>query len=335
MIPAGVTANPPGRVLAAWWHQLDCHAPRRLWFADLIIRRLDVAVRQSRRAAIDSLHRLLLSAVGTATPATPAQLSKRLGLNDNLLRLMMSELIALDLIRVDPGGAWIATEAGIRAAAQGQISIPEYERQVFHLLADTHAYLPLRAEGSPVVLDDDALDALESLRASVARPLTWKQARGFPEEVDAILGPDSPSFPAIPAWKQVPLERGERHLLALIQTSTNRVLAFTVRLEGTVTGKSPCLELDFPVAAEILNLAEPDTDAWRASWRQWCQTVHGISAGEVEECAIERFNHVLRVRVPAELRERLKTERPEAFKSEAWLLAGESRCRVACLLDLT
>jgi hypothetical protein len=31
----------------------------------------------------------------------------------------------------------------------------------------------------------------------------------------------------------------------------------------------------------------------------------------------------------------MKAERPEAFKSEAWLLAGESRCRAACLLDLT
>jgi hypothetical protein len=335
MIPAAVAANPPGRVIAAWWHQLDAHAPRRLWYADLIVRRLDVVVRQSHRTSLDALHRLLLEAIASSTSSTAAQLPKRLGLNDNLFRLIVGDLVAQGLVQVNKSGAWTATVAGQQAFAQGEFSAPVYERQSFHLLADNHAFLPIRGEGTPVVLTGNVRAALDSLRAAVAQPLDWKRRRGFPEEAAEILDLDSPAISAIPAWKRVPFERGERRLLALIQTSDDRVLGFAVRLDGTVIGKSPVLELDDPTAAEILKLSEPDADAWRASWRNWCQTIRGIGAAEIDACAIERFNHVLRVKLPAELRERIKAERPEAFKAEAWLLAGESRCRAACLLDLT
>ena len=335
MTPASVAAHPAGRVLTAWWRQFDAYAPRRLWFADLTIRCLDLLTVQSRPAPVEPFHRLVLEAIAmTATPSQ-AQVAKRLGVNENALRLMMSDLIGQRLVHVDGSNELLAESPGVHKADRAESRSPEFERQTFRLLADSNRFVPLNVPGTPTDLPDDARPAMAALRDCLAQPADWKKRHGFPDDLKAILDLDTDSDPPIPIWKRVPIERGERHTLALIQTSPTRVLAFPVRLDGSVAGKTPCLDLEFAVAAETLGLADPEPGAWRASWRDWCQLVRGVNPAEVDNCGFERVNHVLRVKVPPELMEQLKVARPEVFKSEAWLLAGEARCRAACRLELS
>lgn len=335
MIPASVAAHPAGRVLTAWCRRLADHAPRRIWFADLFVRRLELLGLYLRPISLDPLDRLMLDALAMSPAPTPAHVSKRLGLSENAFRLIVSDLLARQLIRIDGSGGLSAADGALHATGPSEIHAPVLERRTFRVLADFNSYLPLHAEGMSTNLPGDARSALESLRACVAQSPAWKKQHGFPEDLKVILDLDSDSVPTIPNWKRVPIDQGERHTLVLIHSSHDRVLGFSVRLDGSITGQAPCLDLDIMTATETLGLAEPDAIAWKTAWHDWCQLVRGVNPSEIEACTIDRQEYRLRVKTPADLLEKLRFARPEAFSAEAWLLTGDSRCRSAGLLELS
>ncbi len=160
---ASVATHPPGRVFTALWRFLEPYAPRRIWFADLLVRRLDLLVRIDKSEFTDQLHRLLIEAV-SARGQSPAVLAKRLGLNDRMLRMLLAELTAHDLVRVDERGDWIATEAGMQVAGAGHTPAPIVARRTFRLLADSHTFFPLKAGGAPTTLSGGTRQAIQILQ---------------------------------------------------------------------------------------------------------------------------------------------------------------------------
>src|SRR5205823_2754975 len=79
--------------------------------------------------------------------------------------------------------------------------------------------------------------------------------------------------------------------------------------------------------------AAPARDVWRQAWRAWCQP-RGLPAGEVEACVLERQDHRLRVVPTPRLLERLRADRSEALRGEAWLLAGSGVLRSAAQIEI-
>jgi hypothetical protein len=77
----------------------------------------------------------------------------------------------------------------------------------------------------------------------------------------------------------------------------------------------------------------PDVEAWRRMWRQWCEQ-RNFPRGEADACVLEPAGAVVRVRPPGRLLERLRAQRSDALKGEAWLLAGEGRVRAAARLEV-
>jgi hypothetical protein len=315
------------------WRHLEHYAPRRLWFADLLVRRLDLLVRIAHSESVEPLHRLLLEAVSPPS-LPPAVLAKRLGVNDRMLRLLLAELIAHDLVRVDECGNWVATDAGMRVVDTGQVQAPILARRTFRLWADSHTFLPLKSSGTLPATFGGTQPAIQALRADLARPATWKLHHGFPEDIEEILDVDTDSTPSIPGWKRVPFEQGERHTLLVVQISQGRVLGFPIRSNGFGPVDTPCLDLETSAATEMLNLEEPDLGAWRESWREWSSAVRDVDLADVEASECETADHFLRVKAPTRLIERLRIERAETFQSETWLLAGKSHCRATRLLEL-
>ena len=264
----------------------------------------------------------------TPRPSTDL-LMRRLGLDQGTVRRLMDELAGHGLIRGDSSDAWVVTDAGQRAVIEGEFPVSKCERRAFRLLADSRVFLPLVSEGAPATPAGDVAPALNALRACAARPLFWKYRFHFPEDVEEILDLATESL-LIPEWKRVPLEQTERHVLAVVKTNDERAWGFAVRPDWSLNSLEPVMRLEYAAAAEALGLREPDM----AAWREWCRTIGGVDADDVEACGVERMDSTLKVKAPARLAERLKAARPEVFNGGGWILVGEPTCRAAVQIEL-
>jgi hypothetical protein len=114
------------------------------------------------------------------------------------------------------------------------------------------------------------------------------------------------------------------------------LLGLAVQVQGwQLQTDRPVLTLDGGWREALPELAEdPGLERWREAWRGWCQP-RGLPVGEVEACILERRGPALVVRAPRPLAERLRANRSEIIKGEAWLLAGDERTRSAAVVELT
>jgi len=127
----------------------------------------------------------------------------------------------------------------------------------------------------------------------------------------------------------------ERLAAVLVQAADGRLLGFAVRPEAwELRAEAPVFTLDEHWPEVFPRLAEPlPAENWRQAWQTWCQP-RGLAGLGAEACPVEPAGHLLRVRVPPRLMERLRTTRSDALKGEAWLLAGAGRLRSAALLEV-
>jgi hypothetical protein len=351
MTAASPQVFPGSRVLAGWWRQLAPYQPRALWLGHFLLHRVEALLEVAGRAELDRFSRLVVQLLGTAPAQTVPDLDARLHLGPQVLGRVLSQLQGAGLADRS-GGGWAATDLARQVVEHGAYTRVGYERRVLHFLdrpgAAAPPLLPLRRPfEAPCPPPEGWSFDPAWLDTCLRQPEEWKRQHGFPVEARRVLGLEAvngdagavPAAEAIPAWQRVIVDRPE-HLVAVLclvaeEGEGERLLGFAVRPEGWVLeAAQPAFTLPadwrelFPEAAD-----GPSADAWRQAWRAWCQP-RSVPAAEVEACALERHEYRLRVAAPKRLTERLRAARSDAFKGEAWLLAGTGSVRGMALVEL-
>jgi hypothetical protein len=252
--------------------------------------------------------------------------------------------LARDGLAAPAGAGWSLTEAGRAALAEGVHAERALERRAFHFVENRPVgrpphFLRLRRPAAPDPVPPGGWTFDPGLVDACARQdPAWKRRYGFPADVRGVAPPGGEGEAGVPDWQRVVLDRAERLTAALAEVNAEEgsgLLGFAVD-EGAwrLEAESPALALGpgwedvFPEVA-----ADPPPEAWREAWRVWCQP-RALPAGDVGACGLERSGHVLWVRAPRRLVERLRADRSDALKGEAWLLAGEGRTRAAAQVEV-
>jgi hypothetical protein len=325
---------PGGRVVQGWWRELAPWRPQRLYFAHLLLHRVEALLEEVSLHPLDTFEQALLRTLSLPPPRPNLHVERP------VLTRLLDELSARGLIRFsDPARQAELTPAGHEALTAGGVVLRRQERCVLHFVervpGEPPAYLPLtRPAGTPLPVAEDWRFDLSVLQASVGQTPEWKVRERFPP-VERIAGQGG-GEPA--DWREVVLVRPEQLLLALARVLPDgggpSLLAFSVQADGWVLQREPVLALAEPWPEVVRELtAEPSAEAWRHAWQAWCQQ-RGVPPGEVAECRLEPVDHRLLVRAPERLVERLRVARSDALKGGAWLLAGTGRARAAALLEL-
>jgi hypothetical protein len=324
--PAAMTL-PGSRVVLGWWRDLGGLAPRRLWFAHLLLHHVEVLVEVggvSRPLA--PLAEVLLGWLRHEGTAAPERLAKELSVEASLLREVLEDLAGRGLARQDPAG-WQATGAEGQPVAVDEVAC-RLERQAF-FFADGRVplFLPLDPAATTTLTPPAGWRFdLAVLAECIAESPEWKARHGFPSGVLRLV-------PGGEDWRAVPVDRPAQALLALVEVAGGAVLGFPVRADGWVLGREPVLQRVDGAAVLAPLGAGPGAEDWRHAWQVWCQQ-RSLPGSEVEACRLEWVEHRLRVRAPARLIERLRSTRSDALKGEAWLLAGTGRVRPAAMIEL-
>jgi hypothetical protein len=334
---------PGSRVLLSWWRQLAPRQPRQLFFARLLLHRVEALVRVARPRRLDPWQRALLRLVHARAPGGDLETALTdLHMDRQVLSRFVRELTGAGLVHVNGTGVWRLTAVGLRALETGALAASEEERRTFYFLDNSAVgrpphLLPLRG-----TLDAASPPALESpfdvacLQACLQQSLEWKARYGLPADVEAF-SPPHPDAPPEANWRRVVLDSLESLALVLVptlQAGGAILLGFPVRTEGWALEATPVLELASGWEEVLPDLTqEPPPEAWRQAWRAWCQP-RSLPPAEVDACRLERGDHRLLVHAPPRLIERLRTARSDAIKQEAWLLAGGGRLRSAAQVEL-
>lgn len=312
MTVAAAPLLPPARALAAWWRQLAPLRPRRLWFADWLIHRLEFLAAVASSATLDSFERRLLESLAESS-LDPS----RFGLDGALVARGLAGLAAHGLVRCD--SRWMPTDAGRAALETGAYHRIAHERRTACVAADPLLVLPLRTHGAPLALLDPPPAPLHELRAAIDRPLDWKRAAGFPEEIAAVIHLDAP-LPDVHAWRRVPVDRLERLLAAIVLLPNGEWQGFAVRPDSWALAPDAAFTLGPAAAPEI---PEAPLEAWREAWHAWTQ---GLPA-EVRDIQLEAGETDLTLVVDPAILTSLRAKRPDLGRGDVALLAGAGPTR--------
>ena len=315
---------PPGHVLAAWRRELAAFRPGRLRLAHLLLHRVEALVRVAKAHSLDPLRTALLGQLAAAVPLD------RLRVEGEVLRRWLGGLAADGLIE-SAGGGWRLTDQGRGVVDSGAWTASIEERRSFLFMEEDDRdrlprFLALHGPALPLAPPPDWRFNAAALEACVRQSAEWKARHGFPTDVEAVVAPPGPG--AGPAdWRRVMLDRPEQMLLVFVPSTDlpSRQLGFAVRPEGWAM-QLGAVALELP--AEEGPAEEPSAEAWREAWRRWGQG-RGMSADDAAACRVEPLEDRIRVSAPQGRAPRLGTER-----SEAWLLAGTGRVRVAAPMEI-
>jgi hypothetical protein len=344
---------PGSRTLGSWWRQLASFRPRSLWVAHLLLHRVEAPVRLTRSVPLDRFTRLVLETLTVDPAPTLSRMTDRLPLDPAVLRRVLRGLEIEGLARCDAVGSWHLTDLGRHARQHGQYFQSGAERRSFFFLdSGSLGRSPFLLNPSPTAVqpwpapDGWAFDPCV-LKACLLRPAEWKLRHGFPTEVEGVLDCEDPvavsSAPGgeeagLSSWQRIILDEPQRMLAALAITpggpGSEALFGFEVQAKGWSLNPTPVFEIAAPwdeLFPEIS--ADPLPESGRQAWRAWGQA-NGLGKGEADAATLERRDHRLRVRIPRALLDRLRAHRPEAFKGEAWVLAGGERFREAALLEI-
>jgi hypothetical protein len=333
MTGPAVSSLPGSRAVLGWWRDLAGLRPHRLWFAHLLLLRVEVLVEFAHSTPLSDVGQALLGLLALQNEAIDlATLAGELHADPGLLAVLLTDLERSGLVR-NRNATWEVTSSPERANFHSaDVANRRRERRQFYFTTEGPSlFLPLAlAAASPLPAASDCTFDLVALEACVSGSAEWKDAHGFPRDVVRILRPAAVASD----WRGIPLVRTEQALLVLVEAVPGQeILGFAVRADGWTLGRDAVLSL--PGGAAVLSplLGGIDSDAWKHSWQLWCQQ-RNLPFGEAEACQLELTGHRLMVRAPTRLVERLRTARSDALKGEAWLLAGSGRVRATALIDL-
>ena len=336
---------PGGRTLAAWWRQLAPYQPRAIWISYIFVHRLEAAVSVDVRQPLETLDRLVLSAMDLEHQTLPdvpvANLVARLQLPIAMMQRILHGVESHGLARLTSPGTWGLTEAGRQALANGTFSSVVCERRIFPFVerldphgrrvAEPHFFPLSECASVPWLVDEEHRIDASLLQAAFDAPAEWKRTCGFP--LDARPLADEANFED---WQRVLVDRGERYFLVLIlEGKLQELLGFAVKTDSwTLHDRTPVLRL--PASARRL-WPELDADTpnalWHEAWRSWCRQ-RQLPANETEICALTYAPPRLEIQPPPRLLQRLQAAKSDLFKGEAWILAGEGYHQSAAQLSI-
>lgn len=327
MTAAFAMSVPGSRPLVGWWRDLAVRAPSRLWFAHLVLHRLEVLAESGSVTALDSLADGLLQHMRTLTlPADPRAVPADLRLDPALFRRILDHLLGLGLLALDAEGrvSHVRTES---------VAAPRLcQRRVLYFTDGAPAFfLPLEGSACTAMMPPAgwAFD-VGQLDAFASRPPGWRRDNYFPTNLRRFLHPAE--LPEPTQAEAVIVDRAEQCLLAIVQTGEG-ILGFPASAENWELQRTPVLTLPSNSDFSLALLAPLPVEAWRQAWIGWCQQ-RSLPGNEVDACQLEPIDHRLVVRAPARLVDKLRQGRSEALRGEAWLLAGAGRVRHAAMIEL-
>ncbi len=317
---------PPGRVLTAWQRDLASFHPRFLRLHHLLLHRVECLVRAVYRRPLDSFRAALLRQLDASAPLD------RLLVDRELLGRLMRQLCADGL--VETAGDWRLTERGRNALESHSYTAAVEERRVFTFAEGESPdrppfFVALHAPAAPLAPGAGWRFDVSALETCIRRPEEWKTRHGFPTDVDALLAPPAPEARTPADWRRLILDRPEQILLVFVKEEGPDApqLGFAVRPEDWVLQtQAPALTLGAGADELSPDPDEPTPEAWREAWREWCRQ-RGLP--DADACRIEPAEDRVRAAAPRTLTGRLGGER-----TDAWLLAGTGRTRVAVPLEI-
>lgn len=336
---------PGSKTLAGWWRQLQAHQPKALWIGYAFLHRVEASVHVVRAQAIDPLTHLVLRAVNleqaaAANPAAPvsvAPLEARLRLPTAVVQRVLLDMQAGGLL-ARGGDGWLMSERGRHALEHRHYPDRVKERRIFPFLERLDPsgqrigpghFLPIaECAGVNWPVDDAHRFDIAWLKACIDQPDAWKEAAGFPLDIEALSSDPGPDD-----WQHVIVDRPERALLALVQSAAKERLGFAVKIDGwTLHDKAAALRLG-PAAACPELAPEPAAAVWQEAWRDWCRQKQ-LPTSEVDSCTLAQQAPRLEVLAPPRLVQRLQAAKSDLFKGDAWLIGGDGYVRAATQLAL-
>lgn len=333
-------AFPGGRALAAWWRQLTDRQPRVMWTGHLLLHHLEALIERTEQRRPDPIDLLILKVLLMFPGGGLDRLDQSLHMGPQLLSQVLRGLVRDGLVQ-QQGAGWNVTPLGKQALAGGEYPRHVEERRRFYFRATAPErpphYLRLdRAGTEPWKPAPGWSFDVPLFQAAVAQTVAWKEAHGFPTDVEKVVSQKAPPMHhLIPsAWKRVILDRPERLPAVLIQTAGEggeRLLAFGLRQENwTLASGEPVMTLGTVWPEVFPELMQAPSDAeCRQAWEQWCQA-HGRSDQAAEATATAIQGHQLQVSGSSAL----QAACGEAIRDEPWVLIGTGLIRRAAMLKI-
>ncbi|MSU77547.1 MAG: hypothetical protein EXS16_05545 [Gemmataceae bacterium] len=328
--------SPGSKTLAGWWRQLATLKPRGLWTGYAYIHRIEAPVEVVRSQPIDPFVLLILQALDVA-PGD--EIDRWLGLPAPILAGILQGIQHDGLIDRADLNRWTISESGRMALKNCSVPIRLTERQRLPFIerldnsgnrAEPPIFLPIaECPHTNWLVDEVHRFDPAVLHACVGQPCDWKEANGFPREIERL------ACDAVDAvWQHVIVDRAERVMLTLL-TTADEFLGFGVKADGWQLNElAPVLRLPLAALRNMSDLViEPAETAWRDAWRVWSKQ-RNLPANEVEACVVTFASPRVEILAPPRLVQRLQAANSDLLKGEGWLIVGEGFIRAAAPMVL-
>jgi hypothetical protein len=329
---------PGSRTLAGWWRQLAPLQPNSITIGYVFLHRIEAPVNLLMEEPIDPLADLVLQALALQPNAIVrlADLQARLRLPTPIVQRVLAGMREKGLLAQSTADTWHPTELGKYALDRRTYPVHSQGRRVFSFVErldpagqrqSPPAFVPMaECVGTAWPVDAAHRFEIDNLQAAIAQPLEWKQTAGFPLEVESLASAPTPD-----SWQHVIVDRPERVMLALVQTS-QEIQGLAIKVDGwTLFERTPVLRIAPSTWPELTQA--PPMQVWQDAWRGWCKQ-RQLPTNEVEICSLSYRPPRLEVQAPPRLVQRLQAAKSDLFKGEAWLLVGEGYLRTALQLTI-
>jgi hypothetical protein len=338
-------AFPGGRILAGWWKQLAAWRPQSLWIGSIALERVEAlcSIRQSEPLA--PLDGILLASLDTHVPTETSLLDRRLGVGQVLLGRLLAKLEHHGTVTGN-GQGWVLTEAGMRARQNSTLPGSRVERRSFWFVAElddskSQSFVVPTTPGTFQPVESNRIDrgSLESLLTCVQKDKTWKQARGFPLEVESIITPEGTyESNDLAAWEKIVIVHPYRLQAALItyrkESGNPGLAAFPYQEHGWSLGVRPAFDLAATWQEVFRHLPlEPAEEIVVEAWRKWLAQ-RGMTGPAMDRYRLERHAERIGVVHPAGLPDVLGAPRGDLARGEAWLILQDGHLRRAMPMEM-
>ncbi|MFL5243387.1 MAG: hypothetical protein ACJ8FY_14875 [Gemmataceae bacterium] len=364
---------PGSRVLAGWWRRLAPLNPVGLWIGSFLFHDVAATVQTTRPAGLSRFAHLIVQGLDIAQEKTVSGLSNLLLLDEHAVLQVLSGFERDGLVEADTSGIRRLTLKGKRALQEGTYPTSPLERRLFTFIQTSEkkspAYVLLQngvAFKSPSSLPSRFEVAW--LTECLNQTPEWKKRRQFPQDVVQLLRPShreeisSLQQPIVPVtnafnsqgiptpaaqirsalledWQCIILTHAWRQTVAIVLTQDaglkEALLAFPVEgPQWDLDAKRPLFTI-LEGWREIFDelTADPPQEAWARAWQDWCQP-RGLPFNETSHGIVGKVGHKLHVTASRRMMDQLRSQRSDALKGEAWLLAGTGDLRTAGLLEI-
>lgn len=348
-------AFPGSKTLAGWWRQLAIHEPQAFGVGYLFVHRIEAPVWIEKTKRIEPLVQLLLQAIHRQALNAGDSLTgidAHLHLGRQVLFQILNSLAADGLTTRDGHGRWSLTTKGSHALAHGDYPSETSERRTFHFVERRDAaeqrslppyFVSLRSDGGQAwTAADSGVFDVNLVRATIERPLEWKQRFDFPCEVrrlvEGVGNHVDEAAGEAHLWKNVIVDRLERFLTAWTlvagQDERSCLVLYPARQDGWSLNSTETLlrVVEWTDMFPGVNAA-PDVEWLQKAWLHWANS-RGLPEAESLACTLSLAGHRLQARASPAILERLKKAKSDVFKGDTWLLIGDGALRTAVLLQI-